>query len=160
MNKSTLSIVYFVQKRWRNMKVPPDVHFYQAPYVRLKLQDQIWNIIIRTSAQNSRDLWVIFFLRSPSRISTGIPKTISTKFHLISALNRGIWIDSVYFAPVGTYRCVRFVSSVCAAFLVVSALTGNIVVYINSNSSVQGTVEMEFGWYGFRYFRRITTWWS
>ena len=49
------------------------------------------------------------------------------------------------FAPVGTYRCVQFVSSVCAAFLVVSALTGNIVGYMNSDSSVQGTDEMEFG---------------
>ena len=36
-------------------------------------------------------------------------------------------------------------SSMNADFLIVSVLTGNIVVYINSDSSVQGTDMMEFG---------------
>ena len=45
------------------MKVPPDIHFYQVPYVRLKLQNQIWNIIICTNAKNSR----IFFVYACAR---------------------------------------------------------------------------------------------
>ena len=46
-----------------------------------------------------------------------------------------------FFAPVGTYRCVRFVSSECAVSLAVSALTGEFLSCIFHWFGVQGTDE-------------------